>query len=142
MDGRDGRDGRDDMDGRGRAGGGRTQRGARAGLALLLAAVTLAGGALGSAVAADATMKKKVWTPPGDTIVKITGDAANGFGIHHYDGSEQFPPTNSEALAECGEHGTEVARVRCRTEVRTWYRDLKATKRAIAWANYSSRYLR
>ena len=48
------------------------------------------------------------WVPPDDTIVDISGDAANGFEIHHYDGSALFPPTDSEARAECNEYATRV----------------------------------
>lgn len=88
-------------------------------------------GARSLAVAADTTDPS--WVPPPDTIVRITGDAANGFGIHLYGGSALFPPTDSEALAECGEYATRVERVRCRTEVRVWYRDLAATRRAIRY---------
>jgi hypothetical protein len=73
--------------------------------------------------------------PPGDTIVEVTGDKANGFEIRHYDGSEQFPPTDSEARAECSEYDARVDRVRCRTEVRTWYRDLGDLKQALDWAH-------
>ena len=70
---------------------------------------------------------------PDDTIVDIRGDAANGFEIHHYDGSSLFPPTDSEALAECNEYATRLARVRCRVEVRTWYRDL-GDPAGVRWA--------
>lgn len=80
-----------------------------------------------------------VWVPPGDTVVRVTGDAANGFGIYYYDGSSIFPPTDSESMAECTEYATRVERVRCKTEVRTWYRDLATMKRAINWAHYSER---
>ena len=73
--------------------------------------------------------------PPGDTIVEVEGDAANGFGIHHYDGSEEFPPTDSEARAECSEYDARVDRVRCRVEVRTWYRDLADLQQALDWAH-------
>jgi hypothetical protein len=100
----------------------------------LAAAGTAAGSVTTSAVAARST-----WTPPPDTIVAITGSAANGFEIRHYDGSELFLPTNSEAMAECGEYDTEVQRVRCRTEVRTWYRDLADTRRAMRYARWSTR---
>ena len=75
--------------------------------------------------------------PPPHTIRQITGDAANGFEITFHDGSELFPPTDSEARAECGEYDTRVARVRCRTEVRTWYRDLAATQAALEWAGWT-----
>ena len=69
-----------------------------------------------------------------DTIVAVEGDAANGFGIHYYDGASIYPPTDSEAAAECGEYDTLRARVRCRTRVRTWYRDLADLQRSLAWA--------
>jgi hypothetical protein len=75
--------------------------------------------------------------PPGDTIVEVTGDQANGFEILHYDGTAIYPPTDSEARAECNEYDTRVARVRCRTEVRTWYRDLADLKQALDWAHAS-----
>ena len=73
--------------------------------------------------------------PPGDTIVKVEGDQANGFGIYHYDGTEEFPPTDSEARAECSEYDARVDRVRCRVEVRTWYRDLGDLEQALDWAH-------
>jgi hypothetical protein len=73
--------------------------------------------------------------PPGDTIIDVTGDAANGFEIYHYDGTALFPPTDSEARAECSEYDTRVARVRCRTEVRTWYGDLADLQQALDWAH-------
>lgn len=69
--------------------------------------------------------------PPPKTIVRISGDAADGFGIHYFDGTADFPPTNSEALAECGEYDTQVERVRCRTKVRTWYYGLADQKATI-----------
>lgn len=72
--------------------------------------------------------------PAPDTIVKVTGNAAEGFGIEYYDGSSAFPPTHSEAMAECQEYPAKVGRIRCRVEVKTWYRDLVATKRAIKHA--------
>ena len=62
--------------------------------------------------------------PPGDTIVGVTGDRANGFEIQYYDGTADYPPTGSEARAECSEYDTRADRIRCRVEVRTWYRDL------------------
>ena len=80
------------------------------------------------------------WVPPGDTVVKVTGDAANGFGIYFYDGSEIFPPTDSESMAECSEYHAYVERERCKTEVRTWYRDLATMKRAVNWAHYVERH--
>ena len=72
--------------------------------------------------------------PPGDTIVAVTGDRANGFEIEFYDGSGLYPPTDSEARAECGEYDARVDRVRCRVEARTWYRDLGDLEQALDWA--------
>lgn len=69
--------------------------------------------------------------PSGSTIVEVTGSAEDGFGIHRLDGSVTYPPTDSEALAECGEYDTLRARVRCRTQVRTWYADLAELQRTI-----------
>ena len=74
------------------------------------------------------------WTPPGDTITRITGNRDDGFRIEHYDGTVLHPPTLSEVLAECGEYDTLRARLRCRVHVRTWYRDLGDTKRALRLA--------
>ncbi|WP_193611346.1 hypothetical protein [Nocardioides lijunqiniae] len=76
--------------------------------------------------------------PLGDVppvIVEVEGDAADGFGIHYDDGTALFPPTDSEAYAECGEYDRRVARVRCRTEVRVWYRDLADLRRALEHAH-------
>lgn len=99
-------------------------------LALVVTAVvtTVVGGASGLALAATSG-------PPGETIVSVTGDAANGFEIRHYDGTEEFPPTDSEAHAECGEYDRRLDRVRCRVEVRTWYRDLADLEQALDWAH-------
>jgi hypothetical protein len=74
------------------------------------------------------------WTPPPDTITRVTGNRHDGFRIEHYDGTVLHPPTLSEVLAECGEYDTRLARVRCRVHVRTWYRDLGDTKRALRLA--------
>lgn len=73
--------------------------------------------------------------PAPRTVVAVTGDAANGFEIAYYDGSADYPPTDSEALAECNEYDTRVERVRCRVEVRTWYRDLAVLRDALDWAH-------
>lgn len=78
------------------------------------------------------------WVAPGDTIVDVRGDAANGFSITHLDGTELFPPTRSESLAECEEYDTMRARVRCRTEVRVWFRDLADMRRTLRWVRSQS----
>ncbi len=94
---------------------------------------------LGGVTTSVAQSAQQVWTPPGDTIVRVTGDKANGSGVFYYDGTSIFPPTDSEAHAECSEYSTRVQVVRCNTEVRVWYRDLGQLKRAINWARYSGR---
>lgn len=86
-----------------------------AALALALLALTPGG------ARADGPAPILVADPPPKTIVKVTGSAADGFGIHYFDGTADFPPTKSEALAECGEYDTSKERVHCRTKVRTWY---------------------
>ena len=95
---------------------------------IIAAVVAQLVGCVGTALAASGG-EGASWVPP--------DDAANGFGIHHYDGSSMFPPTDSEALAECSEYATRLKRVRCRVEVRTWYRDLAATQMALRWAHAS-----
>ncbi len=113
-------------------------------LAATLAAVIAIGvGAVGMAVtAASGVVEAPGHQPanlmdefPGDTIIEVTGDPTNGFGIQHLDGSATFPPTDSEARAECSEYDTRPARVRCRTQARTWYRDLDDLKVALAYAH-------
>lgn len=130
---------------------GRARGGLLAGVGAVgvLAGLVVGGAAGGAALAvgddgpavADGVVvaEDKVYKPLPSTIVSVTGNKENGFEIRRYDGSEQFPPTDSEARAECNEYDTEVARVRCRSEVRTWYRDLAETKRAINYARSSAR---
>ncbi|MDP2774419.1 MAG: hypothetical protein Q8O61_12775 [Nocardioides sp.] len=84
------------------------------------------------ALASDAP--DRAYEPPPKTIIKVEGDKANGFGIYYYDGTSIFPPTDSESYAECGEYDRYVDRVRCRTEVRVWYRELGNLKRSIKYA--------
>lgn len=98
---------------------------------LLVALALVAGGLTGGLGAALAAGEE----PRADTIVEVTGDRADGFEIRHYDGTELYPPTVSEALAECSEYDRRVDRVRCRVHVRTWYRDLGDIKRALDWAH-------
>lgn len=77
------------------------------------------------------------WQPPPKTIVAVHGNKADGFSIHHYDGTWLFPPTDSEAAAECSAYDTRVRRVRCHTEVDIWYRDLGRLRRALRYAHSS-----
>ena len=99
---------------------------------LTLVALAFAGLALGSGglAVADPTASAE-YEPHPKTIVEVKGDKANGFSIFRYDGSSDFPPTDSESRAECSEYDTQVARVRCRTEVRVWYSALGDLKRSI-----------
>jgi hypothetical protein len=106
------------------------------GAGVAVAGVALVAAGIGTAVAVEPDAAA-TQAPPDDTIVSIIGDKANGFGIEYYDGSAIYPPTDSEARAECGEYDTRVARVRCRTQVRTWYRDLTHFKVALDWAHAS-----
>lgn len=94
---------------------------------------SLAGLGVGAAAAAGPG-----WTPPADTIVEVTGDAANGFSIHHLDGSSLHPPTDSKAAAECAEYDTEVQVAVCQVEVETWYRDLADLQVALRWARHDA----
>lgn len=98
-------------------------------LVTLTALIAVAGVALGTGGLAAAEPSSTAADPR--TIVEVTGDKWNGFEIYRLDGTEEFPPTNSEAKAECSEYDTRLERVRCRTEVRVWYRDLGDLKRAI-----------
>ncbi|MCW2764816.1 MAG: hypothetical protein JWO11_775 [Nocardioides sp.] len=100
-------------------------------VAVLIAAIGICFGVAGFALA---TPDRGRYIPPDDTIVEVTGDKRTGFTIEYYDGSSISPPTDSEARAECSEYDTEAARVRCRTEVRVWYRDLGELKRALNYA--------
>ena len=89
-------------------------------VAALMGAVGMAGGA---AVAVGLGSD----TPP-DTIIEVEGDAANGFGIHYFDGSEIYPPTDSETMAECEEYDRWIRRFRCKVSNRTWFRALAGFK--------------
>lgn len=97
----------------------------------LVGAVTIA-----PALASDGA---SVHEPPAraerPVIVAVEGDKANGFGIHYADGTAIYPPTDSEAAAECGEYDRWADRLRCRVEVRTWYRDLGDLQRSLAYAH-------
>ena len=43
------------------------------------------------------------WVPPDDTITRVSGTADRGFHVKRHDGSQLWTPTQSEAVAECGE---------------------------------------
>jgi hypothetical protein len=101
----------------------------------LAVAVGVVLGAVGLAGAGAAGVVKSPSDFPANTIIEVSGDKANGFAIRRLDGTEQFPPTDSEARAECSEYDTQVARIRCRTEVRTWYRDLGELQAALDYAH-------
>lgn len=102
----------------------------------ILATLVTAGAMAATALIPAAGAARPVAAPPApDTVVQVTGDAENGFEITYYDGSGLYPPTDSEALAECGEYDRRIDRVRCRTEVRTWYRDLAVLQQALEWAS-------
>jgi hypothetical protein len=73
--------------------------------------------------------------PPPGTIVAVTGDRDRGFTVAHLDGRVEHTPTLSEARAECGEYDARLDRVRCRTEVRVWYRDLGRLRQALDFAH-------
>ncbi|MCW2791744.1 MAG: hypothetical protein JWO76_842 [Nocardioides sp.] len=98
----------------------------------LLAVLSLLWAGLGAGSSALAAVDDP---PPGSTVVDVSGDKANGFTIEHYDGTVDYPPTDSEARAECNEYSTRLERVRCRTEVRTWYHDLGVLKFALDYAH-------
>lgn len=103
---------------------------------LVVAAALLAtsvGVPLGAASPTTA-VARAVTAPPPRTIVKVTGTKDEGFVVRRLDGSVSFPPTWSEAMAECAELSTAIQRARCTTFVRVRYADLLAIKRAIRYA--------
>ncbi len=100
---------------------------------LLVLLATLLGTGLGTGLGTAVAAGHEPRRDERPVIVEVTGDAAGGFGIEYADGSGIYPPTDSEARAECAEYDTRVQRVRCRTEVRTWYRDLGDLQRSLAW---------
>ncbi len=100
-------------------------------LAMLLIGLALAVG-MGGLFPGPAAGAK---APAGNTIVDVDGNKLEGFTIHYYDGTADHPPTAAEAKADCRERETKVGRVRCRTEARTRFRDLREMKHALDWAN-------
>ena len=95
-----------------------------AALLLALLALLAVGGVAVSAAADPASTLTEPYVPPADTIVQVEGDAANGFGIQHYDGSWTYPPTDSETIAECEEYDRPRRQFRCKVSSRTWFRAL------------------
>lgn len=112
---------------------GRVPRRLAALLVALLVAVPTVGGLAAAATAEPAGTLTEPYVPPAGTIVRVEGDAANGFGIERYDGSWRFPPTDSEALAECEEYDRRLRRVRCKVSIRTWYRALAGFKETTTY---------
>lgn len=104
--------------------------------AALLVVGAIAGAGLGLASTSSADAPQALGSAArlgGATIVEVEGDAANGFSIQRLNGTQEFPPTDSEASAECGEYDRKVRRVRCRTEVRQWYTDLADMRDTITY---------
>ena len=97
-------------------------------LAAFLLAVLIVGGLGASANGSPATTHTDPYVPPDETIVQVEGDASNGFGIRHYDGSWHYPPTDSETMAECEEYDRWIRRFRCKVSNRTWFRALAGFK--------------
>ena len=97
-------------------------------LAALFLALLAVGGVGAAATADSSTAFIDPYVPPGDTIVLVEGDAANGFGIKHYDGTWLYPPTDSETMAECEEYDREIRQFRCKVSNRTWLRALAGFK--------------
>ena len=93
-------------------------------IAALVLALFAVGGLAAAASAGTSASLKDPYVPPGDTIVLVQGDAANGFEIKHYDGTWTFPPTDSETMAECEEYDREIRQFRCKVSNRTWLRAL------------------
>lgn len=120
---------------------GPVSRAALAPLVLLAVLVSgLAGGVAGigsAALAAGGGRASVAAPPPPSTIVAVRGNAGEGYAIRHYDGTADFTPTFDEAFGECGERRSELARVRCRTVIRTWFADLADLKQALTWAQHT-----
>jgi hypothetical protein len=85
-------------------------------------------------VAGSAGADEVGWVPRDDTVTAVTGSRGSGFHVTYFGRPDAYLPTQSESVAECGEYHREVRRVRCRVEVRTWYRDPAGTRRAIRYA--------
>ncbi|WP_370248880.1 hypothetical protein [Nocardioides sp.] len=99
--------------------------------------VGLGGLALGAGLVAGVAHAATDTQAPGrgerPVIVAVEGDPANGFTLTYADGATLSPPTDSESVAECSEYDRRLDRVRCRVEVRTWYRDLGDLRDSLAY---------
>ncbi len=104
-------------------------------LAAFLLAVLAVGGLAASASAGPSAIHPDPYVPPGDTIVQVEGDAANGFAIRLYNGTWHYPPTDSETMAECEEYDRKIRQIRCKVRNRTWFR-------ALAGFKHTTRYYR
>ena len=93
-----------------------------------LTAVFTATLAVAAPVIAQAATSEPLW------IKRITGSQDNGFHIVWSDGTHEYTPTRSEAIAECGEYDTRVRREACRAGTRTQYRWMGLTKRSLTHA--------
>jgi hypothetical protein len=113
----------------------RTARSTRTLLLPVLLLTAVLGGLLAAAGLASAASEgpDDRRAPARPVIVEVEGDKANGFTLVYADGSSISPPTDSESMAECSEYDRRIDRVRCRVEVRTWYRDLGDLQRSLAW---------
>jgi hypothetical protein len=100
-------------------------------LAVTAAATVLT---LGGGAAAWATVDDP---PAPRTIVDVSGDRDHGWTIERYDGSVSYPPTVSEARAECDEYHRDTTRARCRATVHSSNHYLAELKRSLDWATRS-----
>jgi hypothetical protein len=106
-------------------------------LAVLVSGVAGGVAGIGSAAIAAGARGGVTSAPPPDTIVAVRGNADEGYAIRHHDGTADFTPTFDEAFGECGGRRSELARVRCRTVIRTWFADLADLKQALTWAQHT-----
>lgn len=100
----------------------------------MLLKLTVAVAVVMLAVGEGTAVARSAWEPTDDTITFVEGTRRSGFHVEYYDGSEVYLPTLTEALTECTAYRQRVDRVRCKVAVRTSYRGLGDTKRAIWFA--------
>lgn len=94
----------------------------------------VAGGLLVGVAHAGPAVRAAAPEPAPDTVVRVTGDAQNGFGILHYDGTSEFTARQGVAIDECNTFPAKIGRARCRVHVKTRYAELAALKQALKWA--------